>query len=239
MNSEKRFWMGGYGFRCRSNIALFCEMLLTHAATKSGRVECQDFLIDLLMQAEHSDYAQLQSEIANGHLKEFRCEQRDGGNGFYALLKNGDRVVFGWRCAVNETSPLNSLKKYCRQVIHEDIMAWRDKWLARHGSDWIICPESGDRIHVKDCHVDHYEPQFQQIFEAFMTQYLSGVDLKDIEFKKLGRQNIGNRAVLPPFDWIGDEFRRHHAAATKVHLVSTPHLRLISAAANVRRKKAA
>jgi hypothetical protein len=193
----------------------------------------RDFWDALVLQSQGPADAPIQDHILRGTLKEYRAEPRDNGLGAVAILTDGKRLQFGWRGCIGIKTQETRLKQYLRQAVDKDKEDWKTLWLRRHGRDIFICPITGEPTNIRDSDVDHFDPQFEEIYQEFKKRSLSGLELSDLVF--LRTLKPGRYLLAPPFETLGEEFRRYHAAATLIHRVDTPHLRVTSRLGNQKR----
>lgn len=146
--------------------------------------------------------------------------------GFCLERLDGTSTDFSFYQCVEPASLLRDFKGACRVAIANYIIGFKynffNKYADKNGD--IICPVSGDRVNIKQSHVDHESPTFDEIVSNFIED--NSINVEQSPLCDHGDGNVGNFFIDEAFKnkWV--EF--HNGIAK---------LRVISASANLERAR--
>jgi len=135
-------------------------------------------------------------------------------NGFFIKRTDGTITDFSFYKCLNGENNLQKIKSLFRAGIKEQIWAFRDKAFLKEDS--IICPILGVPVEKYNCHIDHFEPMFDELFNQFITQ--NNLDLKKI---KLGGENQDNTMQYYFLDKkLEEKWQKFHFENAKLRVTS-------------------
>ena len=216
---------GGKNFKTKSSLTNYCKFVLNNAEVNSIlRGEWGDVLKDVLRM--HEDFM----EKTLGQSFEIgvrQCNVNWRNRQFYVLREDGSDTDFSYRTAISSKDKLSHLKATLRDSINEQTIAYKNKYFQENADrqGYVKCPETGLKIKKKDCHIDHFPIQFDEIIKNWA------------ELNNLASENI---LLVPPPDngtvWFMQDtellqsFKDYHEAVATYRLVLNK--------VNLQRKKA-
>jgi hypothetical protein len=127
-----------------------------------GRPEDQEFLADLVQ--NHPDPA---SKIGVG-IARFEVRRNLKTPGFWIIRTDGSDTDFSFvKCLRPPTHP-QLVRTALRRSVDEQIWQFRDHAL---GGGQMVCSVSGDPIDRLNCHVDHDDPTFSDLVDAYVAAH--------------------------------------------------------------------
>jgi len=140
--------------------------------------------------------------------------------GFYILRHDLTTTDFSFMQCLTRKTNVTKFKTACRLAIANDIVAFKLKNITNSNK----CPVTGEYLTIKNSHVDHEHPQFEQIIRDFIKT--NNINIDEISLSGSVDGEIGQR--IKDKD-IETKFIKFHNNIAK--------LRIISAKANLQRKK--
>jgi len=131
----------------------------------------KQILLDLLK--NHPSY---NTKVRSG-IKGFKIRNTQyGKRGFVLYRINGSYTDFSYLQCITHPTLTTKIKQACRTAISQDIINFKIK---KFGSSKIIkCEVSGVDLSFNTCHIDHYNPTFNEIFkEWYINKKITLLDL--------------------------------------------------------------
>jgi hypothetical protein len=136
--------------------------------------------------------------------------------GFVLTRVDGTETEFSYLHCLTPRSPLQDLKAALRAEVADQVIAFRDEVFALSLDEHITCPVTGQRITVRESHVDHWPPQtFDQIARDFITA--RDLDPARVEILGYGDGETVKRLANRE---LADDWQRCHEEVARLRVVS-------------------
>lgn len=206
--------------------------------TSSKKLENFNFWQDLLNLSDFDRHRNISNYLKTVKCIEAYAEYRDKGEGVFLVTENKKKIDFSWKKAITSPSPLQIFTEVLRDTVRNDVCLWKEMKKEQSRFPFIRCPITKQIIDIDNTDVDHVSPQFHEIRNMFVKEFL--VDLNKLNYTFYGidsfRTNCLSRHIKSPNDWIEKEFRAFHAQVTDIKNPQSKHLRLASKKGNQNRK---
>lgn len=209
------YHLGGLTFTSKKDVKAYAQAILHNHQHGYRLTEAETaFFCDLLETHPHRDEKVGPGIVAIniGRDPNFNTPM------FVATRVDGRRIDFSYNECLAPTNSLTKFSAACREAVSDDILAFRDKTF--NGSDWVLCPLTGQMITRNEAHVDHAPPwPFSAIVCKFIDTYQIDATTIEMDPRNMTRDVFKDKALR-------ELFRRFHAKFSR--------LRVISAAENIR-----
>jgi hypothetical protein len=169
------------------------------------RPEDQEFLADLVQ--NHPDPA---SKIGVG-IARFEVRRNLKTPGFWIVRTDGSETDFSFVKCLRPPTLEQLVRTALRRSVDEQIWQFRDQAL---GGGLVVCSVSGDPIDRATCHVDHFDPTFSDLVDAYVAAH-GGYEAFQIAETADGA--FGRRLSDPQ---VEADWRAYHKANANLRLVS-------------------
>ena len=169
-----------------------------------------DFVMDLLTKHPNS------SVITGCGIKRICVQWLDnaGEQRRFVVVRTDSSIRdFTWRHAIYPRSALDNVRRVCRSLVREQILAFRDKAFS---SDIVLtCPVSGSSIRRDSCDVEHVKPD---TFVALVDGWLVSIGLAedDIDIIPSPDYNTPDRFQD---DALNENWREYHRLNARLRVV--------------------
>jgi len=104
-----------------------------------------------------------------------------GKNGFVLYRTDGSYTDFSYLQCISNPTLLTKIKQACRTAISEEIIKFKIKSFG--SKQTIKCAISKTNLSFNNCHVDHYNPSFKNIFNKWIKD--KNIIIEDITILKI------------------------------------------------------
>jgi len=198
--------IGGRAFRTKKE-ALATIYEVRERTKVAGRALGGDdeFLRDLL-----ALHPQAETKVGNG-VDHFDVRRNINNDGFWIVRSDGSETDFSFMQCLYGTSQSAKVQSAMRYAVLDQKLAARDR--AFGDAETLICPVTGEVIGRQGCHMDHDEPTFIEIADAF-ARSVGGYDKIETVSDDGG---IGRRFVD---EAIAERWRTFHRERARLRAVS-------------------
>lgn len=143
---------------------------------------------------------------------------------FEVVRQDGSQTDISYiTSAIKKPNPMRDFKKALRDVINPQIMEYKRSILPDIKSR-VSCHISGRSISLLDCHIDHFDPTFDQMVQDFIS--IEGI----VEVEELISESVDNQYLPKITDSeLANRFYQYHLKVAK--------LRPVHQIENLKRKK--
>lgn len=175
----------------------------------SGQISQADHDFLLAVFEMHSDFEQKKGV----GIKKFTVKTTQYGNKcFFIIRTDGTETDISFTHAINKPSKIYIIKKACRSAIRNEI-AYFKYTTVKFGLD--KCPFTGEILTGENTHIDHYDMQFNEMFNIWIKKY-------DIDFLHSKINETKDNTYTTEFtdNVIIDDFVSFHNSHCKLRAVS-------------------
>jgi len=206
---------GGKNFKTKTSLTAYCKYVLNNAHLNTFlEGEWNLVLSDVLRMHACFDGKTQGQDFKIGVRK---CPINPRNRQFFILREDGTDTDFSYIKAISESQDkLGRLKEALRVSIKDQTVAFKDDYFKQNQdrSGYVVCPETGLKIKLKDCHIDHYPKQFDEIVKEW-------ADLYDVISEEVAMRHPGDNATV----WVVEDqslmesFQQYHLENASYRIV--------------------
>lgn len=158
---------GGKNFKTKTTLTNYCKFVLNNAEIDTIlRGEWEEVMKDVLRMHEDFLGKTLGKPFEIGVRQ---CPVNWRNRQFYILRQDGSDTDFSYRIAISSKGKLSHLKATLRDAINSQTIDYKTKYFEDNADrqGYVKCPETGLKIKKKDCHIDHFPTQFDEIIKGW------------------------------------------------------------------------
>jgi len=136
--------------------------------------------------------------------------------GFILYRNDGSYTDFSYLQCITSPTLLSKIKQACRTAISQDIINFKIKKF--NSKQTIRCEISNIDLSFNNCHVDHSDPSFKDIFKQWIKN--KKISLKDINHSKDNEETVyfTNKNLEKDFKLFHDTYANLRIISPKINL---------------------
>jgi hypothetical protein len=204
--------LDGVVYRSKAEVSRKAKKILHSASVNEPLTGAENGFMRALVQLHHN-YESKKGEgigaiMVRPHATNFNQWE------FCIVRVTGEHVDFSYHACIRTPPPLTKFMKACRTAIKDQIEAFRAAAFAQQ--DVLLCELTNEFIALGNCHVDHVNPQFQNIVAAFIEE--KQIDANSIELQS---DEVCGRYIRFRDEAMATSFANFHKKVAKLRVVSS------------------
>lgn len=202
-----KYIIGSESFPSKKAVTKRCQDILG-----SGKIESKDNAFLLALFQRHPGY---EIKVGSG-IERIEIAKTPYGNRCFFIRRHDSSIVdISYLQCLTPVSHVQKVKSVFRDLIRYQIVEFKEN----NFTSGLTCPYTGELLTWDNCHVDHYDPTFDQIFMDFIECWNTDTFHIQVIDKSYGWALASHQGQIG-IDWKGWHYQ-------------TAKLRLISVKANL------